>query len=171
MKLEDANNLFGHRVVGGSDYGWRCWPNARYMDYESEHAWASVVFSTGNGMIFEATVTHKNSDKIGPYRWLNPAWKSRYDAECQERSVGSQDAWDKVQWVDLEVWDDFAQKAGAIFRGESFDTRIQVPVDLSDSEFMHIARMAHERDITFNQMVARIIEKEIEVRSENETKE
>lgn len=32
-----------------------------------------------------------------------------------------------------------------------------IPVDLSDEEFLSIARMAHERDITFNQMVETIL--------------
>lgn len=37
------------------------------------------------------------------------------------------------------------------------DNREVVPVDLSDEEFLHIARMAHERDITFNKMVEIIL--------------
>lgn len=32
-----------------------------------------------------------------------------------------------------------------------------VPVELSDEEFLTIARMAHERDITFNKMVEAIL--------------
>jgi hypothetical protein len=32
-----------------------------------------------------------------------------------------------------------------------------VPVELSDHEFLTIARMAHERDITFNKMVEAIL--------------
>ena len=32
-----------------------------------------------------------------------------------------------------------------------------IPVELSDEEFMTIARMAHDRDITFNQMVEIIL--------------
>jgi hypothetical protein len=32
-----------------------------------------------------------------------------------------------------------------------------VPVELSDAEFLSIAKMAHERDITFNKMVEAIL--------------
>lgn len=32
-----------------------------------------------------------------------------------------------------------------------------IPVELSDEEFLSIARMAHERDITFNKMVETIL--------------
>lgn len=37
---------------------------------------------------------------------------------------------------------------------EKYET---VPVELSDEEFLTIARMAHERDITFNKMVEAIL--------------
>lgn len=33
----------------------------------------------------------------------------------------------------------------------------EIPVDLSDEEFLAIAKMAHERDITFNKMVEAIL--------------
>jgi hypothetical protein len=37
-----------------------------------------------------------------------------------------------------------------------------VEVDLTDEEFLHIAKLAHEQDITFNQMVAKILEEHLE---------
>ena len=36
-----------------------------------------------------------------------------------------------------------------------------IQVDLTDEEFLHIARRAHEQDITFNQMVIQILEQYI----------
>jgi|688.fasta_scaffold851574_3 hypothetical protein len=41
------------------------------------------------------------------------------------------------------------------------DTRERIEVDLTDEEFLHIAKLAHEQDITFNQMVAKILEQHI----------
>jgi hypothetical protein len=168
MKLEHANNVFGHKIVEGSEYQWNCWPNARFMDYEAEHAYGSVVYSTSNGMIFEATVHFKEDDSVGPYRWLNPSWKDRMFQESKRRGVDHGAAWDDVRWVDLEVWHDFAEKAGAMFRGETPDSRIQVPVDLSDEEFMQLARRAHEADMTINKYVEMVLMEEIE-RHESES--
>lgn len=37
-----------------------------------------------------------------------------------------------------------------------------IQVDLTDEEFLHIARLAHEQDITFNKMVVKILEEHIE---------
>lgn len=39
-----------------------------------------------------------------------------------------------------------------------------IEVDLSDDEFLRIAKMAHDRDITFNQMVEIILQAEIDRR-------
>lgn len=45
-----------------------------------------------------------------------------------------------------------------------------VPVDLSDEEFLTIARMAHDRDITFNQMVEIILWQYIGKEKERQSK-
>ena len=37
-----------------------------------------------------------------------------------------------------------------------------IQVDLTDEEFLHIARLAHDQDITFNQMVIKILEEHLE---------
>lgn len=37
-----------------------------------------------------------------------------------------------------------------------------IDCDISDEVFLHIAKMAHERDITFNQMVTIILEEQLE---------
>jgi hypothetical protein len=41
------------------------------------------------------------------------------------------------------------------------DGRSEIEIDLSDDEFLRLAKMAHERDITFNQMVEYILSEEI----------
>jgi purine-nucleoside phosphorylase len=42
------------------------------------------------------------------------------------------------------------------------DNRESIEVELSDHEFMQIAKLAHERDITFNRMVEIILQEQIE---------
>ena len=41
------------------------------------------------------------------------------------------------------------------------DGRSEIDIDLTDDEFLRLAKMAHERDITFNKMVEYILEEEI----------
>lgn len=42
------------------------------------------------------------------------------------------------------------------------DGREEIEIDITDDEFLRIAKMAHERDITFNKMVELILTEEIE---------
>jgi hypothetical protein len=51
------------------------------------------------------------------------------------------------------VDDDFIQKCLAIREGEDYDTRVLMPVEFSDEDLLKYMKMAHERDITFNQLV------------------
>jgi hypothetical protein len=71
-------------------------------------------------------------------------------------------AWDDVEYVDLDVDDDFFQKALAIQEGEDYDTRVQVPVDFSDTELLQYMKMAHDMDITFNEFVEHALVKALE---------
>lgn len=47
--------------------------------------------------------------------------------------------------------------------------KVDIEVDLNDSTFMQLAQIAHERDITFNQLCNEIIKEELD-RSDNEVR-
>lgn len=53
------------------------------------------------------------------------------------------------------------------------DGREEIEIELSDDEFTRIAKLAHERDITFNKMVELILTEQIErlKKQEGETSE
>ena len=161
MNLESVNSALSNRISGGSEYQWKCYPNARYLDYETDSGHASVIFNTITQEIYEATVEVKD-DERRPYRWLNEYTKQVMFEESDYRGVSKDAAWDDVKWIDLETAEDFLEKAKAILDGEEFDTRIEVPIELSAADFMALAKMAHERDITFNEMVVEILKLEIE---------
>ena len=162
MKLSQVNEAMAHKITEGSEYGWKCWPDARYLDYESDFAYVSVVYNTKTQDIYQAEVSIKPdawSEDMAPYRWLEPLTKDAYVSEATQRGIEPDRAWDDVNWIDLETEEDFFEKATAIFNGEAdFDTRIQVPLDLEDDQLMHLAMEAHKRDITLNEMVAIVLQ-------------
>jgi len=163
MHLKEVNEITEHKIVGGSDYQWHCYPDARMLDYESEFAYIGVIYSTSDQKIYEVDVSIKpdawdKEDKdMRPYRWLNPDYKEAYFSECKKRGIKKNLAWDDVKWIDLEVAEDFLEKAIAIFNGESHDTRVQVPIELEDDVMLHLCMEAHKRDITLNQMVEKVL--------------
>jgi len=161
MKLQAVNEALSNRISSGSEYQWKCYPNSRYLDYETKHGHASVIFDTETQEIYEATAEIKN-DESRPYRWLNKSTEKAMFDEADSRGVNEDYAWDDVKWNDLETEEDFLEKATAILNGDTFDTRIEVPVEFSDADFIMLAKLAHERDITLNEMVTEILKLAIE---------
>ena len=171
MHLSQINEITNHRITEGSEYGWNCYPSARYLSYESGFAYVSVIYSTETQEIYEADVSIKTEvwdEDMRPYRWLNPEYKDAMIADAKKRKVKWRKAWDDVKWIDLEIEGDFLEKAKAIFNGQDFDKRIQVPIELEDDVMLKLCMEAHKRDITLNQMVEEILKKVIE---EHELKE
>lgn len=157
MHLSKVNEALNHRITGGSDYYWECYgPYVRFLDFESDYAHASILFDTYTQEVYEGIVTSKD-DSVKPYRWFNPNTKQDYLDECKARDIDPHNAWDDVNWVDLETEEDFLDKAAAVFKGDSFDERVQVPIELEDSELFYLMKMAHDRDITLNQMVEEVL--------------
>lgn len=75
--------------------------------------------------------------------------------------VTGKEAWDDVDFVDLESDDDFMEKATAIFNGKEYDERVVLPIDIPDDLMFTLMKEAHNQDITFNQLVAKVIEEQI----------
>jgi hypothetical protein len=63
--------------------------------------------------------------------------------------------------VDLEVDDDWFQKALAVEAGEVYDTRVSVPLVLDRDQMFDLMTMAHERDMTLNELVEFVLKEEI----------
>jgi hypothetical protein len=91
--------------------------------------------------------------------------QEKHRTEAESKSELANQAWDDVDYVDLDVDDDFFQKALSIRAGEDYDTRVQVAVDFSDEELLQYMKIAHERDITFNELVEDALRHAIELHS------
>lgn len=164
MHLSEVNKITDHKIVGGSTYNWNCFPEARFLDYESDYAHVSVLYSTETQEVYQADASIKRdmwSTDVAPYRWTNPLYKDAYLNEAKERNIDPNQAWDDVKWVDLEVAEDWLEKTHAMFNGDEWDTRIQVPLDLEDELILQLAMEAHKRDITLNKMVEIVLQEAI----------
>ena len=161
MQLSEVNNTFDHQITGGGNYGWNCYDNPWTIDYSSKYAYGYVIFNIVTGEVYEVSVSPNsdawNGNEPKPYRWLNPNTKDAYYAEAEKRKIDPNVAWDDVTWADCELTEDFIKKASAMFKGETFDTRIEVPIELEESVMLQLCMEAHKRDITLNDMVGEIL--------------
>ncbi len=157
ITIKEWMELTGYKITEGSDYGWCCYgPNSYTLDsWNGVHGTGgysfSIIFSTKSQKVYEVSVCDYTNNRA--YRMINPKFVAKHRKEAEARSVSPNEAWDEVDYIDLDIDDDFIQKALAIRAGEPYDTRVQVEVDFSDEDLLQYMKLAHERDMTFNEFV------------------
>jgi hypothetical protein len=155
ITLKDFMETVDYKVTEGSDYCWNCYGDNAYRldswNQDQEGHSISIVFDTRTHVVYEVSAYDYTCSRA--YRLINPDYKSAFEAEAAGRGVMENQAWDDVNYVDLETDEDFLGKAQAIVAGEDYDTRVSVPVDFTDEELLTYMKLAHDRDITFNQFV------------------
>lgn len=162
ITIKDFNQITDHRVTEGSKYCWNCYgPNAYYLDYcNGDYAkgfGVTVIFDTNTQQVYEATVCDYKNNRA--YRKIDPNFVSNYRNEAETRQSSPNQAWDNVDYIDLELDEDFLEKAKAIANGVDYDTRVMITIDLPSDTLFELMIQAHERDITVNQYVEKILKK------------
>jgi hypothetical protein len=160
ITLKEWMEVVDYRITEGDNFGWNCFGGSAY----SLSAWSgtadgwsfNITFDTGTQVVYIVEACDYKHNRA--YRLINPDWTKQFHTEADRHNPKHKnEAWDDVDFVDLEVDDDWIQKALAIKSGENYDTRISVPVEFSDEELLKYMKLAHERDITFNQLVEEAI--------------
>lgn len=173
VEMKQFFEAVGYRITEGADYGWNCYGNnshqlSAWNGIHGDGGWsANIVFSTKSQKVYEVEVCDYTNNRA--YRLINPKYKVKHDLEGVSRGVLGNQAWDDVNYTDLDVDGDFLEKLEAIVAGEEYDTRVQVEVDFSDEELLKYMKLAHERDMTFNQLVEEALRHAIEQRKLEDT--
>ena len=161
ITLKEWMELVDFKITEGSNYGWGCYgPNSFTLDsWNGVHGKGgysfSIVFSTKSQKIYEVSVCDYTNDRA--YRMINPKFQEKHRKEALARDVNLNEAWDSVDYTDLEVDDDFIQKCLAIKAGEDYSTDISIPIDLPDEVLMFAFKQAHEKNMTFNAFVNQVL--------------
>lgn len=146
ITLKQWLDLSQYRITEGSDYYCNI-PNLFCLSaWNGDHdGWSfSVVFDPkDNQRVYMVEVCDYKNNRA--YRIKDESIKS------------DRQAWDDVNFVDLEVDNDFITKASAIVAGEKYDTRVTIEIDLDDDLLIQLCMMAHKQDITLNQLVENIL--------------
>ena len=159
VTLKDFMEVVEYRITEGSEYTWTSFgPNAyrldSFTDRGSEYS-ISIVFDTKNQTVYEVEAHDYNNNRS--YRYTNPLFVEAARNEAERRGVDFNEAYDDVKFVDLEVEDDWIDKAKAIVNGETYDTRVKIPLELSKDEMLNLMTQAHEQDVTLNDYIERIL--------------
>lgn len=161
ITMQQWMELVDYKITEGGDYGWRCYgPNAYTLDsWNGVHGKGGysfgIVFSTKTQKVYEVSMCDYTNDRA--YRMINPKNVEKHRAEAKRRGVKLNEAWDDVDFVDLETVHDFINKARAIATGQDYDERVEIVLELDDATAYEAMTQAHELDITFNEYVMRVI--------------
>jgi len=164
LTLKEFVELIDYKITEGSKYQWDCFgPNAYTLDswdgdYQG-HSF-SILFDTQTQVVYQVEAHDYKNNRA--YRMMNADFSSAYTAECLKRRVAEKEAYEGVEYVDLDDVDDFIQKSLAIRAGEDYDTRVSIPIDMPEAELMVLFKMAHKRDITFNQLMIEVLQEAID---------
>lgn len=163
LTLRDFMEVVNYHITEGDNFGWNCYgSNAFTMtswNGKQDGNSVYVVFDTSTQVVYEMSACDYNRNRA--YRWINPEYRDAYFKEAEKNSSDADEAWDNVKFTDLEVIDDLIEKCTAIIKNEEYDTKIQINLDLSESELFQLFLIAHERDITLNQLVENLLRDEI----------
>jgi len=165
ITLKQFMEVVEYRITEGSDYLWRCFGDNAYSlsswneDYDGHSL--NLTFDTKTQEVYMADVCDYSRSRA--YRLINPAYRDAYKAYARKHNEQyANQAWDDVNYIDLETTEDFMSKSRTIVEDRDYDLRVQVPLDLADDELFRLMTLAHERDITLNQMVEQILREVIE---------
>jgi hypothetical protein len=155
ITLKEWMEVVDYRITEGSNYCWSCYGSDSYMldswDGDQDGHSFSIIFDTRTQEVYEVQAHDYLNNRA--YRLINPDYVKAHSEEAKSRDSDIKEAWDDVNYTDLEVDDDWLGKAEAIFAGKDYDTRVSIPVDFTDEELFAYMKMAHERDITLNQLI------------------
>ena len=118
ITLKEWMELVDYKITEGSDYCWNCYGSNAYIldswNGDDEGHSFCIIFDTKTQTVYEVQVHDYDYLYDRAYRLINPEFKLAHDTEAAERNSGLNEAWDDVNYVELDVDDDFIQKALAI---------------------------------------------------------
>jgi len=161
ITMKEWMELVDYRITEGGDFGWQCYgPNAYQLSswngLHDKGGWSfNIVFSTKTQKVYEVTVCDYTRNRA--YRMIAENKREKHIKESKARDVNLNEAWDDVEYVDLEVVDDFIQKCLAIKAGEDYSTDISIPLDLPDDLLMFAFKTAHAENMTFNDWMNKML--------------
>jgi hypothetical protein len=165
MKLEQYIKAIDYKIGEGSKYTWYSFgDNARYLDFDNDcdsaGCFITGIFDQKTQQVY--SVEFHNYDTNVAYRWIDPNFKESYQKEQSEKGFSDETEYESFKIVNIEVEDDILEKIEYFLLSGSYDTRIKVPLDLDDELLFDLMKMAHEKDITLNQLIGNVIEQSIE---------
>lgn len=166
ITIRDFMETVDYRITEGSEYMWSCFgPTSYSLDswngrHDDEGYTVTIVFDTVTQVVYQMEAWDYRRER--EYRWINPEYLDAIKEESDKRGCEFAESLDDRKFVDLETAEDMLVKARAIVLGEEYDSRVSIPINMPEEELFVLMKMAHEQDITFNQLMVNVLMAAIE---------
>lgn len=164
ITLQDGLKQVDYTVTETWQYCWDCFgEKAIGFDATNEYADVTFMYNAELDELVQVTVNMSynhpeyNKGKMFAYRWTHPDFVKAVYEESVKRGIDDGIAWDDVRWADTDSEEDILQKVSDMWNGVPHDTRVIMNIDIDDETFLIVAKRAHERDITFNEMITEML--------------
>jgi hypothetical protein len=164
ITLKEFMEVISYQITEGSQYCWTCYGTDAYsLDSwngdQNGHV-VTIVFDKKTQEVYEVAVCDYKNDRA--YRMGNPLYEKLYTEEAARRGVAASEAWEDVNYTNLDVLSDFIEKTTAIIAGKDYDPRVQVALDIVDGELFALMKLAHEADVSLNVYITTMLESVVE---------
>ena len=164
ITMQEFMEVIEYRITEGGAFMLDCFgPNASPYSISAwngeQDGWSfCITFDTKSQTVYMVEACDYKNDRA--YRLFDPEFKDAYLEGIDPAYVNQ--AWDDVDYIDIESDDDWIEKALAIRNCEDYDTRVSIPLTLPDDELFALMKLAHEKDLTLNELVEQILEEAID---------
>jgi hypothetical protein len=158
ITLEDWFKLINYRITEGYDYYYPPLGNSLLSLHSSDPDFTkytiSVIINTKDSSVSSVEACDYMNRRA--YRLISPDYRKAVSIHAKNDPHHNV-AWDDVDYIDLELDEDWLKKADSIIKGVDYDNRIDLLLDLPDDTLMELFKLAHAEDITFNQLIENIL--------------
>lgn len=168
LTLKEWLECIGYKISEGAEYQWNCFPNAYILDYwDGAHVSSSVTYDTKTyEIIFAEVCDYRNNRAYRFFNGNNAAILNKFVVENDKSDYAWSNDVDghadlQILFTALETKEDFLEKCKAIINYEAYSTDIQVPIELDSDVLYDLMKIAHNRNITLNQLVNSILEEHL----------
>lgn len=152
-QMEAFTKAIDFKITDGSEFLWKCFgPNARFLDSSDDHFHVSAVFDTQTQQIYEISISETYEGELR-YRWIDLEYLDAYKEEATQRNIKWDEFGEDLNWHMTDDFDDIIDKVAKIPKGEEYDPRVVLTLDLDDDVKEMLETAAALRGISIDQFV------------------
>ncbi len=166
MKIAQILDMVDYNIVQSDKYMWKCYgDNARIFDIGTKDKECGSFIVDRYNLVVELTFEKEIDGKIQYFRWISPDYLEAYKAECLKYSTPFEAATEESNYIEVPI-KALCEELTQIFNRKTEN----IDIDISDKDFLYIARAAHLENMTIQDFIETAIIDQVIYRQDKKTK-